>query len=94
MTLTKKERNSITRTSLKRVRGKGPLAKSTRLGREHAKVMAKTPVGEGGRFASLKAKLGEKPGVKTPGALASWVGRKKFGKAKFQAMAVTGKKVK
>lgn len=92
MALTPKDKNSMVRTSLKRMRGKGPLAKSTRLGREHAKVMAKTPPGEGGRFASLKAKLAERPGVKTPGALAAFIGRKKYGKGGFQAMAVAAKK--
>lgn len=77
---------------LTRVRGEGPLAQSTKLGREHARVMAKVPAGAGGRFKSLKEKLAKKPGIKTPGALAAAIGRKKFGKKRFQAMAVAGKK--
>ena len=77
---------------LRRRRGKGPLALSTRLGREHAQVIAKTKPGAGTRFASLKAKLAEKPGVKTPGALSAWIGRRKFGKVAFQRMAAKGKK--
>jgi hypothetical protein len=43
--------------------------------------------GGGGRFAKLKAALSTRPGVKNPAAVAAAVGRAKFGKAKFQAMA-------
>jgi hypothetical protein len=49
------------------------------------------PLGSGGRFAALKAKLGKKPGIKNPGALAASIGRKKYGKAKFQSLAAKGK---
>lgn len=51
----------------------------------------KLPLGEGQRFAALKSKLaaGE---VKNPGALAAFIGRKKYGKAKFQKLAAKGKK--
>jgi len=80
------------RTSLKRKRGKGPLALSTRLGRQHARVMARTKLGSGERFRSLKAKLARKPGVKTPGALAAWIGRKVYGKRRFQKMAAAGRR--
>jgi hypothetical protein len=43
------------------------------------------PLGEGGRFAVLTKKTG------SPG-LSAFIGRKKFGKAKFQKMAAKGKK--
>jgi len=73
-------------------RGKGKVSQATALGEEHAKVMAKTPAGAGGRFRSLKAKLGRKRGVRTPGALAAWIGRRKYGRAGFQAMAAKGRR--
>ena len=47
--------------------------------------------GGGGRFQKLKKELGKK-GVKDPGALAASIGRKKYGKEKFQQMAAKGKK--
>jgi len=53
--------------------------------------MAKSmKLGGGGRFAKLKAKLKGK--VKNPGAVAASIGRKKYGKAKFQKMAAAGRK--
>jgi len=53
--------------------------------------MAKPKLGSGERFKKLKEKL-EKRGAKSPGALASWLGRKKFGKSRFQKLAAVGKK--
>lgn len=76
----------------KKKRGKGRISQATALAEAHKKVMKKTPAGAGGRFKSLKGKLAKKKGVKTPGALAAWIGRKKFGKKRFQKMAATGKK--
>lgn len=55
-----------------------------------AKPNKKAPVGSGGRFAALKSKLGGK-GVKNPGALAAYIGRKKYGAKKFNKMAAKGK---
>lgn len=43
-------------------------------------------------FAKLKGQLARKPGVKNPAAVAAAIGRKKYGKEKFQKMAVAGKK--
>ena len=43
-------------------------------------------------FAKLKASLARKPGVKNPAAVAAAIGRKKYGKEKFQKMAAAGKK--
>ncbi len=55
-----------------------------------AKPNAKAPVGQGGRFAALKARLSGD--VKNPGAVAATIGRKKYGNARFQAMAAKGRK--
>jgi hypothetical protein len=54
--------------------------------------MSTAKLGSGVRFASLKKKLGGKPGVTDPGALAAAIGRKKYGLASFQKLAVRGKK--
>lgn len=43
-------------------------------------------VGGGGRFAALKKKLGSRKGVKNAGALAAYIGRKKFGAKRFAAL--------
>lgn len=47
--------------------------------------MAKASLGSGARFKALTKKVGSK-------ALAAWIGRKKFGKKKFQSLAKKGKK--
>ena len=57
-----------------------------------AKGGAKPALGSGGRFKALKKELAGKKGVKDPGALAAAIGRKKLGKAKFQALAAKGRK--
>lgn len=54
-----------------------------------AKPNAKAPLGQGGRFAALKKKFSGK--VSDPGALAADIGRKKYGKKKFQKLAAKGK---
>lgn len=51
----------------------------------------KAKLGSGARFKSLKKKLSKK-GVKSPGALAAYIGRKKYGKKKFQGLAAAGRK--
>jgi len=51
----------------------------------------KAKLGTGARFKALTAKL-KAQGVKNPKALAASIGRKKYGKAKFQKMAAAGKK--
>ena len=54
--------------------------------------MAKSmKLGGGGRFAKLKEELKHK-GSKDPDALAAWIGRKKYGKKKFQKFSAKGKK--
>lgn len=48
--------------------------------------------GGGGRFARLKGRLSKRKGVRTPGALAAWIGRRKYGKKRFQKMAAKGRR--
>jgi hypothetical protein len=48
---------------------------------------AQGKLGSGKRFAALKAKLADKPGVTDPGALAASIGRKKYGAKKMSALA-------
>ena len=67
------------------------MAPSTKAKKEHEAVMAKHPAGEGSRFAHLKAMM-DRRGARNPAALAAWIGRRKFGKAGFQAMAARGRK--
>ena len=52
---------------------------------------SKAPVGSGKRFAALKSKLSRR-GVKNPGALAAFIGRRKYGKAGFGKLAAAGRK--
>ena len=47
--------------------------------------MAKAKLGSGKRFRSLSKKVGSK-------RLAAWIGRKKYGKRRFQKMAAAGRK--
>jgi len=51
----------------------------------------KPPLGSGERFKQLTDKL-EKQGAKNPKALAAFIGRKKYGAKKMQAMAAKGRK--
>jgi hypothetical protein len=45
-------------------------------------------------FKKLKASIAAKGGVSDPGAVAAAIGRKKYGKKKFQKAAAAGKKLK
>ncbi len=66
--------------------------------------MARKPkLGSGKRFAALRGKLAARRGktrtgksrkVTNPGALAAFIGRKKYGKARFQKLAARGRKGK
>ena len=58
---------------------------------ELEKIAKKPKLGSGKRFAALEKKLSSK-GVDDPGAVAASIGRKKFGKKKFQHLAAAGKK--
>jgi len=52
----------------------------------------KPPLGSGQRFAALKSKLAARPGVTNPGALAAYIGRKKYGSAKMASLSAKGRK--
>jgi hypothetical protein len=55
--------------------------------------MAKSmKLGGGGRFQALVRDLSAEHGIQDPKALAAAIGRKKYGKAKFQKLAVAGRK--
>lgn len=45
-------------------------------------------------FSALKAKIANRGGVKDPGAVAAAIGRKKYGKAKFQKAAAAHKSMR
>lgn len=66
-------------------KGKGTKPKVQKLTHEENVVEEKLG------FAKLKAKLAHKAGIKDPSALAASIGRKKYGKEKFQKMAAAGK---
>lgn len=53
--------------------------------------MPRAKLGTGARFKALTKKLTRK-GIRNPKALAAFIGRKKFGKARFQKMAAKGRK--
>lgn len=48
-------------------------------------------LGSGARFKALTKKLAKK-GIRNPKALAASIGRKKYGKKKFQKLAAKGRK--
>jgi len=48
---------------------------------------SKPKLGTGARFAALKHSLTKKKGVSNPGALAAWIGRKKYGAKKMAEMS-------
>jgi hypothetical protein len=52
----------------------------------------KPPLGTGERFAALKGKLAQRPGVTNPGALAAYIGRKKYGAKKFAQLSRHGRR--
>jgi hypothetical protein len=54
--------------------------------------MRKPKLGSGARFKHLKSSLSSRGGVKSPGALAAFIGRKKYGATKFQHLSSAGKK--
>ena len=64
--------------------------------REHymATPNSHAKLGQGGRFAALVKKIRSRGGkaARNPGAIAAAIGRKKYGNARFQAMAAKGRK--
>lgn len=59
-----------------------------------AKPNKHAPLGQGGRYAALKAELARRPGVKDLGALAAYIGRQKYGSGKYAALAAKGRRRK
>ena len=51
----------------------------------------KAKLGSGSRFKKLTKSL---KGARNPKALAAWIGRKKYGKKKFQKLAAKGRRKK
>jgi len=67
------------------------LAKRRAARKHYEKVARSKPVGEGSRFEAVEASA-KAGGARNPGAVAAAIGRKKYGKAKFQKMAAAGRK--
>ena len=59
-------------------------------GDDYEKPKAKP--GKGKRFKALTKSLGKSGRVRNPKALAAFIGRKKYGKKRFQEMATKGRK--
>lgn len=53
--------------------------------------MTKPKLGTGARFAKLKKELAGK-GATNPGALAGWIGRKKYGNKEMGELSARGRK--
>jgi len=70
---------------------KSTLAQRRAARKKYKRVAAKAKPGAGPRFKAVKesARLG---GAIDPGAVAAAIGRKKYGKKRFQAMAAAGRK--
>ena len=56
-----------------------------------ARGASKAKLGSGARFDALKSKLSTRKGVRNPGALAAYIGRKKYGAKKFASLGAKGK---
>ena len=52
------------------------------------------PLGTGARFAALERKLARRGDIQDPAALAAAIGRKKYGKERFQELAAAGRRRK
>ena len=53
--------------------------------------MARPPLGSGERFKRLKGALAKR-GAVDPGAVAAFIGRRKYGKARMAKMAAAGRR--
>jgi hypothetical protein len=60
--------------------------------RRTRKKNRKPSVGSGERFAALERKLAARPDIQSPRALAAAIGRRKYGKRKFQQLAARGRR--
>jgi len=52
----------------------------------------KPPLGEGGRFKILSEAIGRRSNVTNPEAVAASIGRRKYGKRRFQGFASKGRR--
>lgn len=82
----------MAKSSFKYVERKGSKAKKSP-GKSYVAKGKKPKLGSGKRFKALKSNL-EKKGAKSPGALAAWIGRRKYGKKKFASLSAAGHKKK
>lgn len=53
--------------------------------------MAKPRLGSGARFKSLRDKIAKRGKVRDPDAVAASIGRKKYGKPRFQRLSAAGR---
>ena len=74
-------------------RKKASLAKRRSTRKAYQKAAKKYRPGEGGRFKALTEAV-KAGGAKVPEAVAAAIGRKKYGKKKFQRMAAKGRRRK
>ena len=58
-----------------------------------SKNKRKSKLGSGARYKKLVKSL-KKGGARNPKSLAAWIGRKKYGKKKFQKLAAKGRQKK
>ena len=56
------------------------------------KYKVRGKLGTGSRFKRLKKTLGKRKGVRNPGALAAYIGRKKYGKKRFARLSGHGRR--
>jgi len=73
-------------------RRKKPSAAVRRARAAYEAAKKKFRPGEGGRFAALEKAIAARGDVRNPAAVAAAIGRKKYGKKRFQQMAVQGRK--
>ena len=62
-----------------------------RPGKSYVAKGKKPKLGSGKRFSALEGAL-KKKGAKNPGALAGWIGRKKYGVKKMGQLSAKGRK--
>lgn len=67
-------------------------SKKTKGRRRKSGTYAGAKAGSGKNFAALSKDLSRRKGVTNPGALAAYIGRKKYGNARFQSMAAKGRR--
>jgi len=76
--------------AFKYVKRSGPKARK-RPGKSYVAVGKKPKLGTGKRFGALETAL-KKKGAKSPGALAAWIGRRKYGPKKFAGLSAAARR--